>query len=56
MRLRATTIYVAFLLSGAAALIYQCLWIRLFGLFFGTCRRADGSRRPPVPHGIGLFF
>ncbi len=36
MRLRTATIYAAFLLSGAAALIYQSLWIRLFGLFFGT--------------------
>ncbi len=36
MRLRSITIYTAFLLSGAAALVYQSLWIRLFGLFFGT--------------------
>ena len=36
MRLRTTVVYLAFLFSGSAALIYQSVWIRLFGLYFGT--------------------
>ena len=34
--IRTTTLAVLFFLSGACALVYQVLWLRLLGLVFGV--------------------
>ncbi|HON56402.1 MAG TPA: spermidine synthase, partial [bacterium] len=47
-------IYLLFLLSGAASLIYQILWMRDLGLVFGNTTYATGTVLAAFMGGLGF--